>query len=345
MTDLKRHNLLIVASFTLAISIPLWLVLSFAHKREKLIVSRIALPSVGLVYLAQNQGYFEEEGLDVEFISHPTGVQALTDIDSGRADLVTVYQTQVLQRAIEDRPIRILTTLHSSTRGTGVVARRDRGIRHPTDLVGRRVGLPFGNFGELFFRAFLKLEGIAYKKVQVVNAPITEGVNRFRDGDLDALVTWQPLLHEAQGSFPPEKISIFYSDVFVEMSLLAAKDETLKNKTAAIAKFIRALVRAERFHRDNPDESFELIISSDDFKGQDPEALRAAWNVYRLELKLDNLMLATMQKKLELRRSMENVADGMWDVAELIRPKLLEAASPEAVTVFLPQFHAERGAR
>lgn len=332
MLDPKRRNLLLVLSLTLMVGIPIWFFLTSVHKKDRLVVSRVALPSVGLLYIAEERGLYEENDLEVDFLAFSTGREALKELDSGKADLATVYQTPILERALENNPLRILTSLHNSNRGTGIVARRDRGIYRPMDLVGRRVGVPLKTSGELFFKGFLQLEGISWSSLKVVNVPPAEFESRFLSGELDAAVMWQPHLHNAQTMLAPNKVSTFYSDVYTEISLLVSNDQVIKSKAPAIKKFLTALTMAEAFLREHPEEAFEILVKSKDFHGQNLDALRASWNVYRLELKLDNFMALTLEKELELRRVKSDRAKSTVEVSDLIRPELLEAVDPEAVT-------------
>lgn len=336
MLDQKRRNLLIVAVFTFVIGLPVWLFLRSSHQKDRLVVSRISLPSLGLIYLAEEQGFFQEHSLDVDFHSYATGREALIDLDTGKSDLVTVYQTPILERALENNPVRVLTSLHNSSRGTGVVARRDRGIHRPADLVGRRVGVPMKTSGELFFRGFLKLEGIAWGLLKIVDVPPSESEARFVSGELDAVVIWEPYLHNAQSTLAPNKVSTFYSDVYTEVSLLVTTDQVIQSKSTAIKKFLAALADAEDFIRDRPDEAFDVIVKAQDFRGQSSDSLRASWNVYRLELKLDNLTALTLEKELALRRGSLVRPTNVVEVSDLIRPQLLEEVNPEAVTIFHP---------
>jgi ABC-type nitrate/sulfonate/bicarbonate transport system substrate-binding protein len=334
MISQKRRHWLIVAGFTLVVGLSTWFYLRTSHHIDRLVVSRIALPSLGLVYLAEEQGFFADHSLEVEFRSYPTGRQAMADLEHNKADLVTVYQTPVLERALENQPLRVLSSLHNSFRGTAIIARRDRGIHCAADLVGRRVGVPLKTSGELFIRGVLKLEGIAWSSLKISDVSPSEFESRFLSGELDAAVIWEPSLHNVQAALAPNQVSTFYSDVYTEVSLLVTNDEVIQSKSGAIKKFLAALADAEEYLQNRPEEAFDVIVKAKDFRGQNIDSLRAAWNVYRLELKMDNLTALTLEKELALRLGSMDRSKTTVEISDLIRPELLEEVSPEAVTIF-----------
>ena len=77
--------------------------------------------------------------------------------------------------------------------GFGLVARAGSGIKTAADCVGKKIGVPgLGAFLHVTFRAWLKNQGVDYKKVNFVEAAFPQHGDMLRGGSLDAVVTADP---------------------------------------------------------------------------------------------------------------------------------------------------------
>lgn len=111
---------------------------------RRIVVADVSGPALGLVFIAEQKGFFAGEGLAIDYQHFDLGRDALASLLRGRADVAMAYLTPVARRAFDDPRLRILTTLHHSHENTAVVARSDRGIRSVADLRGKRIGRPPG---------------------------------------------------------------------------------------------------------------------------------------------------------------------------------------------------------
>jgi NitT/TauT family transport system substrate-binding protein len=77
-----------------------------------------------------------------------------------------------------------------SITGFGLVARAGSGIKTAQDCVGKKIGVPgLGAFLHVTFRAWLKSQGVDYKKVNFVEASFPQHGDLLRGGSVDA---WSP---------------------------------------------------------------------------------------------------------------------------------------------------------
>ncbi|WP_296746750.1 ABC transporter substrate-binding protein [Mesorhizobium sp.] len=164
-----------------------------AGAATKLIVGYTEGPEFGATYIAKEKGFFEKHGLDVSLqtITLTSNVPAtivsksleiggttpsvfLTAVDSG-VDLVGIAASAGHRGADE---------------AVGVVAGAKTGIAKPTDLAGKRFGVP-GLTGALHIMcvAWLRGQGVDTSKVDFVEIPFPQLPEVLAAGNVDAVVT------------------------------------------------------------------------------------------------------------------------------------------------------------
>src|SRR5665647_1582548 len=116
--------------------------------REKFTFAYTTGPDAVLVQIAFAKGFFAEEGLDATPQPHAFGKLALESVMEGKAELATVGDTPFVFAALKDRKITTFATILTSNRNNAIVARQDRGIAKPSDLLGKKIGVTFGTTGD-----------------------------------------------------------------------------------------------------------------------------------------------------------------------------------------------------
>jgi putative hydroxymethylpyrimidine transport system substrate-binding protein len=97
------------------------------------------------IYGAIEQGYFEDEGLEVAPTVPSDPAAALKQVGAGRAPFAISYEPDVLLARAEGIPVKAVAALAVHPLNS-VIVRSDRGIASPADLAGKTVGaagLPF----------------------------------------------------------------------------------------------------------------------------------------------------------------------------------------------------------
>lgn len=216
----------------------------FAKNNREESINIIESPVFALLYIADANGYLAEEGLEVTYNSFTSGRDALASVIKGDSDLATVYETPVVLKTLEGQKLSVITELHNSTRNTALVARKDKGILVPADLKDKTIAVSKETSGEFFLFLFLTNKGIHLTDVTFVDTKPEDMVHVLKDGKVDAVATWNPNLFNVKSMFKPEEIVTFYSNEYTEASVLAGKNEFIKERHEAMKKLLKGLVRA-----------------------------------------------------------------------------------------------------
>lgn len=295
-------------------------------------IAVVAQPVVALIHVADEKGFFREEGVDVALTPFALGRDALASALAGSADLATVFDLPVARKLAEGEDLVVLATLHRSVSSHAVLARRERGIERPADLRGKRVGVTKGISTDYFLSVFLTSEGLPHNAVTEVPLEPADYEKALLGGAVDALVAFNPHTYTLRAALGEAKSALFLSDLYQETSLLAGRRERVAEKREAVTRALRALARAEDFIRANEAESIRIVAArlADRF----PEsAVREGWGGIRSELRLDNLLLTQLIQQGHWLREHNGRDKPLPDFERALAGEYLGAVRPNAVTV------------
>ena len=219
----------------------------------KIVFGYTAVVDFASVFVAAEEGYFRKGHLDVElkFIPLNSTIPAALQSDSLQIGGPT---PSVFLQAIDGGLDLVLLSgggLTSKTiTGFGLVARAGSGIRSAQDCVGKKVGVPgLGAFLHVTFRAWLKDQGVDYRKVNFVEAAFPQHGDLLRGGSVDAVVTADPFMSRIVDS-GAGYVASYYSTFLPEGNhtiVHAAKREWVAKNPGAARAFRDAVQEAGAF--------------------------------------------------------------------------------------------------
>ena len=197
------------------------------------------------LYLAQERGYYAEEGLAPEFYTPSDPTTVLQTVGAGRDDFGISYQTDILlARAAGVPVVSVLALVQTPLQGIMVLA--DSGITRPRDLVGKTVGYPGIPSQEAFLATMLEDDGATMDDVDLVNIDfnLVPGlISGQVDASLGAFWTHEPILAEQEG-YPTNflKVDDWGVPPYYEL-VIAASEATVSERSELVERFLRATRR------------------------------------------------------------------------------------------------------
>ena len=304
----------------------------YADKKSihHLTIADASQPVFSLLYIAQEKGFFVEEGVDVLFRPFTSGRDALQDTLDGNSDLATSYETPVVLQSLKGEKLSIVSSLHFSNKKNSMLAHKSSGIEKPSDLVGKTIAVPKNTNAEFFVNMFLASEGIELSEVKVIDVRPEDMVETFKQKRADAIAVWNPHLYRAKILFDENLVTRFYSTAYTEFSVLVGSKAVVNEKAEAINRLIKALVKAENYLAKNPQQSQDLIISR--LTQHSSESIKGTWNDYQLKIKLNNVLLTILEQEATwLNKDLEAE---LPDFRASIDERFVRAAKENGVTLF-----------
>jgi putative hydroxymethylpyrimidine transport system substrate-binding protein len=111
------------------------------------------------IYLAEERGFFDRAGIDVQILVPSDTADALKLAAAGQVDLAVSYQPQAIIAAAEGMDLRVAGRLVTHPLTTLLFLEKS-GIRSPKDLAGRKIGFTVPGLMDVLLAAFARLNGI-----------------------------------------------------------------------------------------------------------------------------------------------------------------------------------------
>lgn len=296
---------------------------------------RLAISSAGvdlssLIWIADNQGYFKNEGLNIQISLETNGVIAQEKVASGSADIATDSDFGFVEDSFKLNNLKILASIDQA-QVIDVVARKDRGISVPTDLKGKKIALPVMLAPQFFLGEFLVANGISSSQVTLINTPVADLQQAITSGKVDAIVINDPVAYDTKTTLGANGIDWPAQDVQPFYWLLISNDQFLKNHSDAAKRFLASLLMAENFAKANLVKSKQIMESK--FK-LDQKYFDQNWPKHKFSLALAQSSLDMMEN--EARWAIANGATNKTvvpDYLNFIYFDGLAQVKPEAITI------------
>ncbi len=308
-----------------------WLSPQPAGPAEALTIALPTTPHAALLYIAASRGYFSAEGLTVTVLPVSHGKAAVDLVAQGRADLASAAEVPFVISVLQQAPLGIATSVLSVSREMAVVARRDRAIRAPRDLTGKRIGVTFGTSGEYFLWAFLIRHKLAPESVTLVDLAPGQLIKALESGQVDAAATWEPIKSRAVALLAENGLVFIEPDAYTVTHVVVGRNDFLLQRTKTVEKLIRALLRAEAFNREHPRAA--LLLVAEQLK-LDVATLEAGWNDIVFEVDLRQSQLVTLEDEARWAMARGHARSGaVPNFLPHLHPEALRAVRPDRVTI------------
>jgi ABC-type nitrate/sulfonate/bicarbonate transport system substrate-binding protein len=284
------------------------------------------------VWVAENQGYFQEQGLDVKIQNFDSGRNALETMLSGKnIDIATVAQTPVVFNSDHPGEYSIIATMANSIDDVKIVARTDSGIRSALELSGKRIGVTLRSTGHYFLEGFLAHFDLSLDDVSVTDVNAATLQVELLEGRLDAITTWEPHIYKTRKLMGEENITLLISPTpFRKDFYFAASREFSEKNAESQIKFLRAIVKAEKFIAENPAKA--RVIAAERL-GIDQEIVDEIWEKFTFSTTLDQSTLVALEDEMRWAIKRGYMTGPVPNYLDFIDVGPLEKVKPEGVSI------------
>jgi NitT/TauT family transport system substrate-binding protein len=226
-------------------------------------------------YVAQQQGYFANAGLEVT-IEHRDGPDVIRLVADGQAEFGVADATDVMISRTSGIPIKYVSTLYARF-PVALIGAPDVVPSDPADLAGLRIGTP-GRYGSSWaaLLAILDAGGLNADDVAIREYPAFNQVEGLLNGDVDLITgfrTNEPLQLQAQG----EEVAMLTVDDVAPLPGpgLVVGDELLGSNRPMVSAFASAVRAAQAAIAHDVGLGLAAAINQVPAIGEDRETARA----------------------------------------------------------------------
>ncbi len=234
----------------------------FANQKLIVLLDWFANPSHAPLFVAEQQGYFKDVGLDVLFIgpSDPSDPPKL--VAANKADIAITYEPQFIEQVEQglplvrfgtliDKPLNCLTVLKTSD------------IHSIRDLKGKRVGYSAGGVTSIALKTMLENQGLKLSDVQNINVhyDLSQALlSKKVDAVTGMMRTFEVIQmelagHPARVFFPEQNGVPTYSELIFVTNKKKIHDDRLP-------KFLAALQKGVIYLEQHPEETWNQFAKT-----------------------------------------------------------------------------------
>jgi NitT/TauT family transport system substrate-binding protein len=222
---------------------------------------RIALirwPPFEFLHLAQEKGYFADEGVEVRLIEFVAVNDTQRAFEHDKIDGGTFSLFQVLQnRDLLERKMQVPLVIDFSDGADLVMARPE--IADVRGLRGRRVGVTLSPLDIFFLTRALEVNGMSLQDVSLVYVRMADMAEALRAGKVDAVTAYPPNSTEIEGAGIARPIFTSSRIPGEIVDVLALDEKVIRDRPEDVAGLIRGFYRAVRYSQEHPEEAWQIM--------------------------------------------------------------------------------------
>ena len=235
---------------------------------------RIALirwPPFEFLHLAQEKGYFAQEGVEVRLIEFVAVNDTQRAFEHDKIDGGTFSLFQVLQNRDQlKRKMQVPLVIDFSDGADLLLARP--AIADVRALRGRRVGVTLSPLDIFFLTRALELHGMTLQDVSLVYVRTADMSEALRKGKVDAITAYPPNSTEVESAGLARPIFSSSRIPGEIVDVLALDEAVIRERPDDVAAVIRAFYRAVRFTQEHPEEAWQIMsarerVTPEEFRG------------------------------------------------------------------------------
>ncbi|HWP97867.1 MAG TPA: ABC transporter substrate-binding protein [Syntrophomonadaceae bacterium] len=215
------------------------------------------------LYVAKDQGYYAQEGLDVDIIQPSEGGNPQL-IAAGKGDFAVSYQEEVTIARSQDIPVVALAAViqHNTS---GFASPVSKNIKTPKDFEGKTYG-GWGSPAETaILKSIMAKYGANFNKIKIVNIGDADFFASMEKGiDFSWIFYgWTGIEAKTKGMnlnfiklADENKVFDYYTPVIISSEAKIAQNPEL------VTRFIKATARGYNYAISNPDQTAAILIKN-----------------------------------------------------------------------------------
>jgi NitT/TauT family transport system substrate-binding protein len=286
--------------------------------------------AAGLLYVAEERGFFTANGVKIIQRKCDTGTEAMEALIKGDVEIAGMSESAFVGKAFSKREVSIYANI-DRLEWVYLIALKDRGIQTVADLKGKKIGLPRRTIAEFHLGRTLELNGMSMQDVMVVETLPPASLNAMTSGGLDAVVVWNPIAYQISQQMTDRVILLRVQSNQPGYALAVARNDWIASHKGVLTRSLKAIAQAEQYIINHPMEAKALVQKRMNY---DAAFMDSVWPENQFSLSLDHSLITAMED--EARWMIKNkltTEKQIPDFMNYIYVDALKAIKPEAVNI------------
>ncbi|MFE9751492.1 ABC transporter substrate-binding protein [Saccharothrix saharensis] len=230
-------------------------------EKATITVGLLNILDVASVHVAQQKGYFKDEGLDLKIEIIQGGAMAIPGLINGSLDFtfgnwVSFFGAEAKEAAKSVDGLKLVSDGYQAKPEMFLIlGKADSPIKSPKDLEGKTIAInTFKNIAELTAKATLEANDVDPSKVTFKELPFPDMEAAVQNGSVDAAFMVEPFISKAQRQSGQITLLDAASGPTADIPIAgyATTGKFLKENPNTVAAFQRAMAKGQRDAADRP---------------------------------------------------------------------------------------------
>jgi NitT/TauT family transport system substrate-binding protein len=235
----------------------------------------------GPLFVAQEKGFFKQEGLDVEIKIMDGAGEREAAFASDRIDFFPSTPDSFVILASNNVTGKLIMPMDESNGADGLVSKKQ--FVKIADLKGKKVGFQSGITSHFFLLYLLSKQGLTGKDIRQQNLNAADAGSAFVAGKLDAAVTWEPWLSQVRNSPDGRVLSTSFDTPGLLTDVLMVSNKTYSSNQRDVMAFMRAWFHAVAYLQEHENECLPIIAKAFTLKPDEAKEMLKTNKLYNLE--------------------------------------------------------------
>ncbi|WP_372942808.1 ABC transporter substrate-binding protein [Shewanella sp.] len=266
---------------------------AFASKalRKPIKIAVSNTPLSAPLFIAQQQGYFEQNNLNVELVIIEGGVECFNAMINHEVDFATSSETVVMFNSFKRTDFSVLASFVETDNDVKLLSLNPQKYKHLNNLANARIGIIKGSASEFFLDSLLIMYNKTQQPIQRVYLNSDQLLPALLNDKVDIISAWEPLsyLLSKQMSHSPEIINsrgLYH----LSFNLIGLKDSPIKQDQKLA--LLKAINESTEFIQQHPKQAQQVISQTLEI---DAQQLKYSWSDYTFRLSLSNALFSKIQ--------------------------------------------------
>lgn len=218
------------------------------------------------LYVAQEKGYFKDEGIEVEIVQPPEdGAEVM--VASQKAEFGVSFQDSMMPAITGDNslPIEAVAAIlqHNTS---GIISRKGEGMNTPKGMEGRKYATWDLDLEKATIKNVMEADGGDFGKVELIPSTVTDEVSALKSKSVDAIwifYGWAGIKAEVE-ELPTDFFAFkdinsaldFYTPVVIGNS------EWIKENPDETKAFLAAMKKGYEYAIENPEDAASILCKA-----------------------------------------------------------------------------------
>jgi NitT/TauT family transport system substrate-binding protein len=212
----------------------------------------------GPFYIAQEKGFFEEEGVNVEIVEIGNFGEFVPALISGEILLAENTADSFIIQSVTEPNLRQVLRKASIFGVDGIVATND--VQSLKDLKGKEIAVETISPSHFLLLNKLKEAGLSSSEVELLPTNAGDAGAAFLTGGVDVAVTWEPWLSRASEREDGHLLYSTKDEPDLIYDILMTRGDLNDKEKEDVGRILRAWFKALKFIEENPEESKDIFV-------------------------------------------------------------------------------------